>query len=66
MDLSKFPSHGQMIGWEMAESIGLAVTYIPPGDSAWRRYWALYCHLRLSIEAEQRIFESDFVSLTLP
>lgn len=66
MDLAKFPSHGQMIGWELADSIGLAVTYMPPSDPIWRRYWALYCHLRLAIESEQRVYESDFVSLILP
>jgi ATP-dependent protease ClpP protease subunit len=66
MDLAKFPSHGQMIGWELAESIGLAVTYMPPTDPLWRRYWALYCHLRLAIESEQRAYESDYVSLILP
>ena len=66
MDLAKFPSHGQMIGWELADSIGLAVTYMPPSDPIWRRYWALYCHLRLAIESEQRVYESNFVSLILP
>jgi len=64
MDLTKYPSHGQMIGWETAKSIGLPVKYMPPTDPLWRRYWALYCHLRMAIEGDQRIYESEYVSLT--
>ncbi|ARN83958.1 SDH family Clp fold serine proteinase [Methylocystis bryophila] len=66
MDIDIFPSHGQMIGWEAArEDIGLPVEYLPPTDSIWRKYWSLYCHLRLAIESEQRIFESNYVSLIM-
>jgi hypothetical protein len=67
MDLSKFPSHGQMIDRDMAKGMGLKVTYMPPSDPTWRKYWALYCHLRLAFDQQdQRIFESNYVSLTLP
>lgn len=65
MDINKYQSHGQMIGWESAEEMGLTITYIPSTDLVWRKYWSLYCHLRLAIEPEQRIFESNFVSLVL-
>jgi hypothetical protein len=65
MDINKYPSHGQMIGWEAARNIGLTIDYLPPSDPIWRKYWALYCHLRLAIETDQRIFESNYVSLTM-
>lgn len=65
MDISRYPSHGQMIGWEAADQMGLAVERVPLNDANWRRYWALYCHLRLAIESDQRIFESNYVSLIL-
>lgn len=53
MDVAKYESHVQMIGWK------------PATDVVWCKYWALYCHLRLAIESEQRIFESNYVSLLL-
>jgi ATP-dependent protease ClpP protease subunit len=65
MDVSTYPSHGQMIGWEAARNIGLTIEYMPLTDPAWRKYWALYCHLRLAIESDQRIFESNFVSFPM-
>jgi hypothetical protein len=65
MDISRYPSHGQMIGWEAARNIGLNVDYLPLTDPNWRKYWSLYCHLRLAIESDQRIFESNYVSLIM-
>lgn len=65
MDINKYQSHGQMIGWETAVEMGLTIEYLPSTDPVWRKYWALYCHLRLAIESEQRIFESNYVSLLL-
>jgi hypothetical protein len=64
MDISRYPSHGQMIGWEAARTMGLAIDYRSSNELVWRKYWALYCHLRLALESsEQRIFESNYVSL---
>jgi len=65
MDINVYPSHGQMIGWEAARKIGLTVEYLPLIDPTWRKYWSLYCHLRLAIESDQRIFESNYVSLVM-
>lgn len=65
MDINTYPSHGQMIGWEAAKNIGLSVNYMPLTDARWRKYWALYCHQRLAIENDQRIFESNYVSLIM-
>jgi hypothetical protein len=65
MDINRYPSHGQMIGWEAARTMGLPIEYLPPTAPLWRKYWALYCHLRLAIESEQRIFESNYVSISM-
>lgn len=62
---SPYPSHGQMIGWEAAKNIGLDIHYVPPTETIWRKYWSLYCHQRLAIESDQRLFESNYVSLIL-
>jgi ATP-dependent protease ClpP protease subunit len=65
MDTRQFPSHGQMIGWEAAQRIGLTIDYMERTDAVWRRYWELYCHLRLAVSSsdDQKIFESSYVSL---
>jgi len=65
MDINRYPSHGQMIDWEAARNMGLPIHYMPPSDPDWRKYWSIYCHLRLAIEPDQRIFESNHVSLTI-
>lgn len=65
MDIDRLPSHGQMINWEMARDIGLEIDYLDMNDALWRKYWSLYCHLRLSIKDAQRIFESRYVSLVM-
>ena len=66
MDIDRYQSHGQMIGWEEATDIELPVHHMPMNDPLWRKYWALYCHLRLAIpESGQRIFESSYVSLPM-
>lgn len=65
LDIRSYPSHGQMIGWEEAETMGLVIEYLPMTDPVWRRYWELYCNLRLAIESGERIFESSYVSLVM-
>ena len=62
MDTNKFPSHSQMIDWETAKDIGLNIKHLDPDDEIWRQFWALYCHLKLSIKQNQKIFESRIVS----
>jgi hypothetical protein len=39
----RFPSHGSVIDHREALAIGLNVTYLPPDDELWRRFWLLYC-----------------------
>lgn len=62
MDNQRWLTHGQMIGYQSAQNLGLAVEYLQPDDEAWRAYWQLYCHQRLAIKDAQKLFESDYVS----
>jgi len=65
MDIRRFPSHGQPLGWEVVKGIGLDVDYLPQTDATWRRYWILYRRLRLAIKEKQKIFESSDASLVI-
>jgi hypothetical protein len=65
MDTKRFPSHNQMIGYETAREIGLNIAYLPSEDPVWRKYWELYCHLRLAVNGKQKLFESAHASLLL-
>lgn len=63
IDNKRWLTHGQVIGYQTAQNLGLKVEYLPPQDATWREYWQLYCHQRLGIKDEEKLFESDFVSL---
>jgi hypothetical protein len=65
VDANRWQAHGQMIGWEDAQQIGLEVQYMPPEDAEWRAYWRLYCLQRLGVKDRQKLFESDFASLLM-
>ena len=66
MDTDKYPSHGQMIGWEGAKSdIGLNVEYLDGNDSLWQMYWRLYCCLLRAVESQKKIFESAEISIII-
>lgn len=64
MNTEKYPSHGQTIGWNEAQSIGLDIEYLEASNPIWRRYWELYCLLRLAVQDNQKIFESEYMSLS--
>jgi hypothetical protein len=71
MNTKEYPSHGQPLGWEVVKNLGLDVSYRSQTDEIWRRYWELYCHLRLAIregqedQRDQKIFESSIASLVI-
>jgi hypothetical protein len=65
MDLRRWPSHGQMIGWQDLRELGLPVQYHLPQSEQWQAYWRLYCLLRLAVKDQQSIFESAYASLVL-
>ncbi len=65
LDITRWPSHGQMIKWQDARDLGLPVQYLPPRHERWQAYWRLYCLLRLAVKDRQNIFESGYASLIL-
>jgi hypothetical protein len=65
MDIERWPAHGQMIGYEDARDIQLEIEYVEPDSQEWQAYWSLYCHQRLAIKDDQRLFESDYASLVM-
>lgn len=65
MDITRWPAHGQMIGYEDAREMELEIEYVAPDTQEWRAYWALYCQQRLAVKDGQRLFESDYASLAM-
>lgn len=65
MDARQWPSHGQVINWQSAQVIGLAVEYVEPRTDLWQEYWQLYLLQRLATKERQKLFESDAASLSL-
>jgi len=59
MDVERWQSHGQMIGWKDAQEMGLLVEYLDSESPDWRPYWQLYCHQRLTVKDRQKLFESE-------
>lgn len=65
LDITRWPSHGQMIRWQDVRDLGLPVDYCPPRSPRWQAYWRLYCLLRLAVKERETIFESSYASLVL-
>ena len=65
LDIESWHTHGQVISAEAAETIGLTVTRERPDNPVWVNYWKLYCLQRLEVSDDKKLFESDFVSLTI-
>jgi len=63
MNIERWQTHGQMIGYQDARELGLLVEYLDPESEEWRAYWQLYCLQRLAVKDRQKLFESDYVSL---
>jgi hypothetical protein len=65
IDTKAWPSHAQMISWQEATAtIGLTVDYRDSNDEVWPMYWQLYCLQKLSINDNEKLFESDYASLS--
>jgi hypothetical protein len=64
LNTEKWLTHGQMIGWEAASQIGLTVEYLKPSAEEWQTYWRLYCLQRLAIKDHEKLFESEYASLS--
>lgn len=65
MDVNRWQSHNQMIGAEEASAIGLDVEMLGADDPLWQKYWQLYCLLGLAVQAKEKVFESNYVSLII-
>lgn len=67
LDTGRWLSHGQMISWEDAQDprIGLVVEYLPYHCETWQDYWRLFCLQRLAVKHDQKLYESDYVSLVI-
>ena len=67
LDKERWRTHSQVISWyEAARApLGLRVDYRPPHDDLWQKYWQLYCLQRLALKDNEKIFESDYVSLSM-
>ena len=60
-------THSMPISWRDAQNprIGLKVEYLDPHSESWQLYWRLYCMQRLSLDHDQKLFESDYVSIPM-
>ncbi len=65
MDITRWPAHGQMIGYEDAKEMELEIEYLASDSQDWRAYWSLYCQQRLAVKDDQKLFESDYTSLPM-
>ena len=67
LDPTRWQSHGQVIGWRDAADaeIGLTVEHLEPDSREWQLYWELYTLQRLAIKDQQKLFESEYASLTV-
>lgn len=66
MDSTTWRTHGQPVRHADAHQIGLPVESVPMHSERWQRYWMLYCLQREEIGRDGKIFESAFVSQTVP
>ena len=65
LNTRQWHTHSQVISWRDAidPRIGLKVDYMDPHSEHWQMFWQLYCMQRLALDDNQKLFESDFVSL---
>ena len=64
LDAKRWLTHGQMIGWQDATQMELEVEYLDPRCELWLSFWELYCLQRLAIKDNQKLFESNYASLS--
>jgi len=61
-------SHGAVIDYNEAKSLGLSVEYLPPDDDLWKRIWILYCLYEYDSKQNNlgKIFEGSSYSISRP
>lgn len=67
IDIGRWGTHSQVISWRAAQNppLGLHVDYLAPDNQLWQKYWQLYCLQRLALRDNEKLFESNYVSLPI-
>lgn len=65
-DTAGYMSHGAVIDYTEATSLGLNATYLDPNDEVWRRIWLLYCmyDYDAKVKGLGKIFEGNRFSIS--
>ena len=63
-----YKSHGAVIDYEEATTLGLTVRYLGSSDPLWRRLWMLYCMYDYDATEKKlgKIFETERFSISRP
>jgi membrane-bound ClpP family serine protease len=63
-----YNSHGAVIDYDEAKSLGLAVAYLQPEEDLWKKLWLLYCLYDYDTKANAigRIIEGENYSIARP
>jgi hypothetical protein len=63
-----YMSHGAVIDYDEAKSLGLAVSFLKPDDNLWKQFWLLYCMYDYDTKANGigRIIEGAKFSISRP
>jgi hypothetical protein len=67
-DTAGYMSHGAVIDFEEAKSLGLSAAYLSPDDELWRKIWLLYCMYDYDTKIKNlgKIFEGNKFSIARP
>ncbi|ASL44666.1 hypothetical protein bAD24_I14370 [Burkholderia sp. AD24] len=63
-----YKSHGAVIDYSEAQSLGLSVEFLPPDDELWKKLWLLYCMYDHDTKANSigRLVEGTKFSIARP
>jgi hypothetical protein len=61
-------SHGAVIDYDEAKSLGVSVSFLKPDDDLWKQLWLLYCMYDYDTKANGigRIIEGAKFSISRP
>ncbi len=64
-DVERYASHGAVINYQEAQSMGLRVNYVPANQPLWEAIWRLHVAYEIFIYKNQisKIYETDHVSI---
>lgn len=65
LDDSRTFSHGRLIGYKDARSLGLQIEYVDKFDEKWKLIWEIYIRSKIALEQSKlaKIIEDEFNSL---